>query len=102
MPWVCQSLFLVHLPIFLLHRIFWGGTHNTTTLAKITAPSNIIAWICRECTYKNEGSKPGPYLMCQAPLTKRKAVVAASAPVAAPVVASAVPAKPERTSRVLS
>ncbi len=45
------------------------------------APS---VWICGECTFKNDGSEPGPCLMCQAPQPKRRAVASVPAPCAAP------------------
>ena len=41
------------------------GTHNYTTWVKIAM--HPFAWICGECTFKDEGSKPEPCLMCQAP-----------------------------------
>ncbi len=40
-------------------------------------------WICGECTFKNDGSEPGPCLMCQAPQPKRSAVASVPAPCAA-------------------
>jgi hypothetical protein len=45
------------------------------------APS---VWICDECTFKNDGSKPGLCLMCQAPQPKCRAVASVPAPCAAP------------------
>ena len=41
------------------------GTHNYTTWVKIAM--HPFAWICGECTFKDDGSKPEPCLMCQAP-----------------------------------
>jgi hypothetical protein len=45
------------------------------------APST---WICRECTLKDDGNKPGPCLMCQGPHPKRRAVASVPAAAAAP------------------
>ena len=45
------------------------------------APS---AWICGECTFKDDGSKPGPCLMCQAPHPKCRALASVPAPCVAP------------------
>jgi hypothetical protein len=42
------------------------------------------AWICGECIFKDDGSKTGPCLMCQAPHPKRRAVAFVPAPCAAP------------------
>ena len=56
-------------------------------------PSNIIAWICSDCSFKNEDREHGPCLMCHVPHPKRKAVVASPTPDVVPVVASAPPAK---------
>ena len=42
---------------------------------KLPRDSSKIAWICGQCTFKNEGSEPGPCHFCQAPHRKRKAVV---------------------------
>ena len=57
-------------------------------------PSKIIAWICGDCSARNDGSEPGPCVLCEAPRPKLKAVVAgSSAPAASEVVASLAPAK---------
>ncbi len=45
------------------------------------APS---AWICGECTFKDDGSKPWPCLMCQAPHPKCRTVASVPASCAAP------------------
>jgi len=59
------------------------------------SPSKFIAWICGDwCSINNEGSKPGPCLMCHAPHLKRKVVAASPATAAALAVASLPPAKP--------
>ena len=56
--------------------------------------SKIIAWICGDCFFRNEGSEPGPCIMCNAPCPKRKTVVAnLSTPVALAAVATLAPAK---------
>ena len=39
-------------------------------------PSEIIAWECGSCTFTNEGSEPGPCLMCRTERPRRKAIVA--------------------------
>ena len=43
-----------------------------------------FTWICHECTLKNDGNKPGPCLMYQAPHPKHRVVASVPAPDAAP------------------
>ena len=61
---------------------------NITVVAKIAMASSDIAWICGQCTFKNEGREPGPCHFCQAPHPKRKAVVV-SMPTSAPALPNA-------------
>ena len=57
-------------------------------------PSELIVWICGDCSARNDGSEPGPCVLCNAPRPKRKAVVVnSSAPAASVAVASSAPAK---------
>ena len=46
------------------------------------SPSEIVAWECGSCTYTNEGSEPGPCIMCRTERPIRYAIVA-GAPAAA-------------------
>ena len=39
-------------------------------------PSEIIAWECGSCTFTNEGSEPGPCVMCRTKRPRRCAIVA--------------------------
>ena len=78
---------------FFVAKKILRGAHNNTTLAKIVMASS--AWICSKCTFVDEGSKPWPCLMCQAPYSKCKPVDSVPAPYAAPPdVAYVAPAKP--------
>ena len=56
---------------------FWGGgaVHTTLSPSKTAIASSKIAWICGQCIFKHEGSKPGSCHFCQVPHQKRKAVV---------------------------
>jgi hypothetical protein len=57
-------------------------------------PSKLIVWICRDCSARNDGSEPGPCVLCSAPHPKCKAVVAnLSVPAVLVAVASLAPAK---------
>jgi hypothetical protein len=57
-------------------------------------PSELIVWICRDCSARNNDSEPGPCVLCDAPHPKRKAVVVdSSVPAALAVVASSALAK---------
>jgi len=79
--------------------------HSYNKNANIAMASSDIAWICGQCTNKNEGgSEPVPCHFCQTPHPKRKAAVV-SGPTYAPApglpdaaallaVASASPTKP--------
>ncbi len=46
------------------------------------APST---WICSKCTFKDDGSKPGPCVICQAPHPKCRAVASVPTPDEAPL-----------------
>ena len=49
--------------------------HTKLSPAKIAMASSAIAWICGQCTFTNENSKPGPCHFCQVPHQKHRAVV---------------------------
>ena len=68
-------------------RKFWE-VHITISPAKIAMASSEIAWICGQCTFKNDGSKPGPCHFWQVPHPKHKGVVV-SMPTPAPVLPDA-------------
>ena len=44
----------------------------------------LSTWICREHIVKDDGNKQGPYVICQAPHPKRRAVASVPAAAAAP------------------
>jgi hypothetical protein len=74
------------------------GAHNTQNSTQTTQnnmpPSKLIVWICGDCSARNDGSEPGPCVLCDVPRPKRKAVaVDSSAPAASAAVASSAPAK---------
>ena len=57
-------------------------------------PSKLIVWVCGDCSARNDGSEPGPCVLCDAPQPKRRAVaVDSSVPAASAAVASLVSAK---------
>ena len=57
------------------HSLFWALVRCTLHYLQSKLPWPEIAWICGQCTFKNEGSKPGPCHFCQVLHQKRKAVV---------------------------
>jgi hypothetical protein len=57
-------------------------------------PSKLIVWVCGDCSARNDGSEPGPCVLCDAPQPKRRAVALdSSVPAVSAVVASLVSAK---------
>jgi hypothetical protein len=57
-------------------------------------PSKLSVWVCGDCSARNDGSEPGPCVLCNAPQPKRRVVaVDSSVPAALAVVASSVSAK---------